>query len=800
MSLKDDLIKELHNSNYRKRQAAARSMGRSGNSEYLPCLLNSLESEKNPEVKATVIVAIACTGTLDTIESIAPYLNSSNSRLRAACVKAMEHLGPPDIFLRIRGLLTDSDNQVITMVVKALWTSDPEALLGEIKNLLASPNKNHRKSAVWAVSELQYSVARPLLNRAIYDNSISVRLTANDVLRRIEDNLNEEKAIARQNKKGTEGQTDQLASPSQNSAPEHKSVISDSDHKSDSESAGESDAYQSTQSKTGNSITEKLATPARAVAAPSETSTSSAGSENNSAQTGTTAPVLRIDGSEPGRLFRRRGPSGFQELAELLDDQDPDVRLRVIKNIESSGESSMIPSLVGLLGREKNPHVIATLVKALGCLAGIDSAPHIVPFLESDDPRIVANTIEGLAFQPSMEIYRLLKDLCESDNPRIMTSAMAYCAIIDEDHVFDLISELLDSDDQEMQKRGIRVLGDIGNSRAMELLTSLYLGSSGTMRNLAGQTMESVKRARRLADRIASTSRDELKAAKSRIIETEGALAASASRIREMDTIIREMEQAQDEYQQHPPEPADFKSISHHHTRENQDSADFNAPRAAEKNPNSPLKNFPVAMVALFIFVILIQQYMIFSLRDRIASYKTRTTSSGKPAEVPVSVGATADSAIMTSSGSEDFPPNSETASQVSAEPDSDNAPLSGSPAEPMLLPDGADQSEHMEMAEPPDDSKPAMILSDEKRQALKNMDSVLSRLSPSPTSEELRKAADTLQVSFYMGELYVFERSLQENDLNKAVMELKKVRRMVAQGYILWDFEKGEWISPREE
>lgn len=148
-----------------------------------------LRGELNPQVKAAIAEALGKVGASDRIPALRALLVSSSPEVRKAAVKSLGVLDDPGIKDRITGLISDNDQTVVAEAARVIWGKYPQELLDSISRMLSGESKEARKTAVWALGELQFSISQPMLEEARLDSSITVRFTANDMLAKLEENL-----------------------------------------------------------------------------------------------------------------------------------------------------------------------------------------------------------------------------------------------------------------------------------------------------------------------------------------------------------------------------------------------------------------------------------------------------------------------------------------------------------------------------------------------------------------------------------------------------------------------------------
>lgn len=884
-----DLNSEICSKNYRKRQAAAQAMAGSGDKSFLPLLHRNLAEERNPEVKAAFLVAIGKLGSREDVETVAPFLDSDNNRLKSAAVKALTYLKDPKLRERVYPLLVDPDNSMISLAVKVLWNFDPEGLVARIKEMLSSPQKDERKAAVWALSELQYSVAKPLLEKARFDNSISVRFTANDILTRLEENL----VSLRESRKSSGSREPAFpetasgeapVSPGGQETPDPKTAPVESTPKASVDTqtsepvglnanrgqielqepspsgeipkvpaAARSTRISPDQSGRGGQQKpepvpeEGSAQKVQQVSGESVLSHLDRGSQPtpiSRAKAAFTNPKPRdavpdqVEGLDLAEMLLERAeqeavrtlslsPVSFDELAELLDHRDPSVRIKVIKTFESSSNPTIIPALKRLATTERNSHVMATVVKALGILGSDDCIDFIAPHLRDPDPRVVANAIEGLSNHWSPKVAELIKPFLTASKPRVQASALLSFAAHEEETAMKQIEKIIETGQRNDRKTAVRLLGEIGSPKAVDLLQIVYVKGDEELQALAGQIINNV---RKIRDRVLTLTYShrkvvdslnsrisELEASEERIhlkfVETEGALAEAMAALDSGGS------------NQGPGEGASV----------------FDNPETSGRSGKSKSSHGGAIdagtwrlLAGALLLLVMFQQARLWygsgvqpmapgqqsiekaAALDSPVSVQSGPSAASAMAE-PVTSGRDRASSIAASgdNGNEAgrvFPGTSSVAAERapagSDAPSEDNRDVTKSlpakiPTPEGLTGSGTSRGNSAAVLQAP--PLPGMQLSEENIRGLQVITSIMTSLGDGdPADDKIRQVLEfhlpRLQEFFYMGETFILEERLKNSDPRGALEELKRVRKYIIEGYILWDFQKGEWISPRED
>ncbi|MDD2715140.1 MAG: HEAT repeat domain-containing protein [Candidatus Wallbacteria bacterium] len=122
---------------------------------------------------------------------------------------------------------------------------------------------------------------------------------------------------------------------------------------------------------------------------------------------------------EPSSLDHGKGNLDRNSIVNLLVSDDPWKRIKAIQNLTINDRKEYLPDLRERLKNEKNNYVIATIVKGLGLLGGMNEIPSLKDFLRHNDSRIRANTVEALSAMNTVKIYPLIIPLLKDESPRV---------------------------------------------------------------------------------------------------------------------------------------------------------------------------------------------------------------------------------------------------------------------------------------------------------------------------------------------------------------------------------------------
>lgn len=158
------------------------------------------------------------------------------------------------------------------------------------------------------------------------------------------------------------------------------------------------------------------------------------------------------------------------EAERLLSDPDYVTRLKTAKELAHTGDRRWLPLIAGRLAEERNPFVLASLVKAFGQIGGTADIPAIVPFLAHADARVRANAIEGLAFIGDTSIVERVRPMLEDPDNRVVANAAMTLGLFNAYTFLGPMERMLKGTDSAMKESAIHALREFGGREGLVLL------------------------------------------------------------------------------------------------------------------------------------------------------------------------------------------------------------------------------------------------------------------------------------------------------------------------------------------
>lgn len=125
------------------------------------------------------------------------------------------------------------------------------------------------------------------------------------------------------------------------------------------------------------------------------------------------------------RIRKAGGGIDLPRFVEYLNMANPIYRIEAILQVIDANDKSGLQPVLDRLNREKDEWVVATLVRAVGCLGEPGHLSLILPFLEWDaHPRVISNAVEALAKLDVRAAGRDIARMVDHRDPRVQSMAV----------------------------------------------------------------------------------------------------------------------------------------------------------------------------------------------------------------------------------------------------------------------------------------------------------------------------------------------------------------------------------------
>jgi HEAT repeat protein len=178
----EELEGDLSSPDPRVRNEAVQALVRLGGDAARTRVRTMVEGEVDPFVRATLAVSLGVLGGPAEISSLDSLLQDSDPRVRANAIEGLMHIGGADVPARVVPYLKDADNRVKVNAYTALGKFKKMDLLKALGEMLTSDKAWRRDAAAYALVKMEIPESVPLLEYALGDDYVGIRLKARNGL------------------------------------------------------------------------------------------------------------------------------------------------------------------------------------------------------------------------------------------------------------------------------------------------------------------------------------------------------------------------------------------------------------------------------------------------------------------------------------------------------------------------------------------------------------------------------------------------------------------------------------------
>jgi HEAT repeat protein len=387
---------------------AAKRLSRTDAGTFARDLVDVLRSSTDDRLTATLLKTIAHACGSRSLNLLKSYLKSPDPRIRANAVEAISTLEIAERFDLVMPFLRDESGRVAANAAMVLWGFSRIKVLGRLREMILSDNRNLASSAVWCLKEIGTVESLKILSaipshHAAYESA----------------------------REGVAKITQALAITARGLSP-LKSDTSDTANQPDS-------AVQKQYSDRTGPIEESSvsASPPSPIPSPA---------------------------SSPDEMVLA------QSALDKLSSEDPRVRLDGAKELAELRRTDLVPTLANILEKDSDRFVVATLVKLVGLTGGADYAGRIIPFLEHEDPRVRANAVEGLSLVEDEAHLQPVAKLLSDGDARVSANAAFVMYRKWPERTLDILTEMISSGDPWRGASAAFALGRLGDDSCETIL------------------------------------------------------------------------------------------------------------------------------------------------------------------------------------------------------------------------------------------------------------------------------------------------------------------------------------------
>lgn len=176
-------------------------------------------------------------------------------------------------------------------------------------------------------------------------------------------------------------------------------------------------------------------------------------------------------------------------IKNLLASQNPENRQRAMKALTASFNPAILPQMIEMLKNEKDPYVIASLVKLVGKYGGAAHVEALSVFLGHEDPRVRANTIEGLELAGTEKIIAYIVPFINDVDNRIKANAVKALSKFKSDEMLEVLGSMIKSEHLWMRDSALFALQQIASDQAVDLLCIAAQDAEKSIANNAMQAL-----------------------------------------------------------------------------------------------------------------------------------------------------------------------------------------------------------------------------------------------------------------------------------------------------------------------
>lgn len=439
----------------------------------LQVLVEKIGEEQDPFVIATMVKLIGKNGGPEQIDIIKKYLTHEDLRIRANAIEGLEMIGTEKIIPFVVPFLNDLDNRIRANAVKAMSKFSMDETFNVLRAMIKSEHLWMRDSAIFALSQINSDSAIDLIGSALYDKDRTISNHAMQTLLKIASpqalkHVDEFREKAKSSKSSVELLRGSIKKASETVAAAEgadmaASVKPDAAMPVEDMTSSEKNAEIIALGKDGGAEAvvklEKFCVDQDPAVRYFARKTLKAVKEN-AVESSQAAPPA----AQPSAA------SASSDLRKALSSGSPEERLKHLKEAQAAPKPEMAPVLVERLAVETDVFVLATIIRLLGAIGGVENIDHIKKFLSHDDLRVRANAIEALEYIGSEKIIPLLVPFLNDSDNRIKANAVKALAKFNSAQMINFLSAMIRSDLPWMRDSAVYALSQMKGDEPVALL------------------------------------------------------------------------------------------------------------------------------------------------------------------------------------------------------------------------------------------------------------------------------------------------------------------------------------------
>ena len=198
------------------------------------------------------------------------------------------------------------------------------------------------------------------------------------------------------------------------------------------------------------------------------------------------SPVSTISMPKADKI---KGKSSDQ-LEDVINNENPDVRLRAVQWIANKRFAKGIPLLTKRLPMEDDNRVKASIILTLGIIGDITIKDILLSYLTDTDPRIRANTIEAIEYLNDETILEHIVPLLKDEDNRVRINCAKTLAKAKKIDIHIILKDMVKSPDVSTRDSAAFALSQIATEKDIPFIAQLLKDEKKTIRLKACEAIE----------------------------------------------------------------------------------------------------------------------------------------------------------------------------------------------------------------------------------------------------------------------------------------------------------------------
>lgn len=467
--ISNNIIKELSDSDFKKRLNAVYSILKDKKIECIDLLMVKIRTEQDQYVKAVMITVLSrMIKNEQTKKIFLSHISDENPRVRANSVEALSGYQGEDVKEAISGYLDDENNRVRGNAILGMMHFSGFDPTPHLKKMIISENVLLKSTAIYVITEIATDESIALLELLIdeYDSDIkskvisSLKIIAESGNKKANQLLKKIVTISDSEETGSNGEF----TLNDKSIEVDKLIFDladDNDHI-------KVNALKILADIGDETCLEKL-TPL--FKDPTESVRKLSADVFNQIK-------KRVNFEKHLSELGAKDTAGISadKMLILLNDSNRDIRLSAVMKIRL-GDSSILFNLKNRLKIEKDLYVLSALVNTIGMLGGSEDVEAISPYINHDDSRVRANAVEGLSYTGAQKAISFIVMALNDTSNRTVNNARRALKLFNSSNLFHECSKMLELHEDEIVDLIIQTASVVGGDFSKKILILIIIKS-----------------------------------------------------------------------------------------------------------------------------------------------------------------------------------------------------------------------------------------------------------------------------------------------------------------------------------